>query len=169
MPYELVTNFNQIPILAYPNQSINYQNKSPNQLLEEICAKEGLALPVYTLHTTPGTDQEGKEIGLYMYKVIYKFLLKLVYFKDEKLQFELTLNFTFSDDGEELKTSGDLSDDGKTVNLTLHKWNNSFATEVTKPIELSTNTGERIWVKFKTSADKKNSFRTFHLTIWGEE
>lgn len=31
--------------------------------------KEGLSQPVYTLHTAVGTDQNGKEIGLYMYKV----------------------------------------------------------------------------------------------------
>ena len=91
------------------------------------------------------------------------------YFKDEKLNFDLTFNFTFSEDGEELKTTGNVSDDGKVVNMTLHKWNNSLGTEVTKPIELSTSTGKRIWVKFKTFADKKNSFRSFHLTIWGED
>jgi hypothetical protein len=91
------------------------------------------------------------------------------YFNDEKLKYELTFNFTFSDNGEELKTSGNVSDDGKAVNMTLHKWNHSLATEVSKPIELSTSTGKRIWVKFKTSADKKNSFRSFHITIWGEE
>jgi hypothetical protein len=34
-------------------------------------------------------------------------------FKDEKLNFELTFNFIFSDEGEELMTSGTLSDDGK--------------------------------------------------------
>jgi hypothetical protein len=90
-------------------------------------------------------------------------------FKDEKLKFELTFNFTFSEDGEELKTSGTVSDDGKIINMTLHKWSNSLGIEVTKPIELSTVSGKRIWIKFKTSADKKNSFRSFHLTIWGEE
>ncbi|WP_188050578.1 DUF6864 domain-containing function [Flavobacterium sp. GP15] len=92
-----------------------------------------------------------------------------VFFNDEKLKLEMTINFTFSDDGEELKTSGNFSEDGKTINMTLHKWNNSLGTEVTKPIELSTNIGKRIWIKFKTSADKKLSFRSFHLTIWGEE
>ncbi len=90
-------------------------------------------------------------------------------FKDEKLSFELTFNFIFSDEGEELMTSGTVSDDGKIVTMTLHKWNNSLGTEVTKPIELSTSAGKRIWIKFKTFADKKNSFRSFHLTIWGEE
>jgi len=90
-------------------------------------------------------------------------------FKDEKLTFELTFNFIFSDEGEELTTSGNVSDNGKTVTMTLYKWNNSLGTEVTKPIELSTTTGKRIWIKFKTFAEKKNSLRSFHLTIWGEE
>lgn len=88
---------------------------------------------------------------------------------DAKLNLDLTFNFTFSDDGEELRTSGTFSDDGKIVNITLHKWNNPAGAELTKPIELTTTIGMRVWVKFKTYADKKNSFRSFHLTIWGEE
>ena len=38
-------------------------------MLEEICAKQGLGLPVFTLHTTDGRDVEGREVGLYLYKV----------------------------------------------------------------------------------------------------
>ena len=90
-------------------------------------------------------------------------------FIDEVLKLELTFNFTFSDEGEEFKTSGNFSEDGKIINLTLHKWDNSLGTELTKPIELTTSNGKRIWIKFMTSADKKNSFRSFHITIWGEE
>ena len=91
------------------------------------------------------------------------------YLKDESLQLEQTLNFTFSEGGEELKTSGTVQEDGKIINLTLHKWDSNLGTEVTKPIELSAKNGKRVWVKFKTSANKKASFRSFHLTVWGEE
>lgn len=53
------------------------------KILEEICLKEGFGMPSFTLHTTNGNDQDGKEIGLYMYKVAdnnnkntpYKFLI----------------------------------------------------------------------------------------------
>lgn len=58
--------------------SINTSNLSPNkyptrphtQILEEFCLKEGLAPPIYTLHTTTGKDQEAREINLYLYKVM---------------------------------------------------------------------------------------------------
>ena len=91
------------------------------------------------------------------------------HFTDEKLKFEVTLNYIFSDEGEEYKTTGNVSEDGKTITMTLHKWDNTLGAEVTKPIELSAANGKRIWIKFKTTADKKNLFRSFHLTIWGEE
>lgn len=89
--------------------------------------------------------------------------------KDEPTEIDITLNFDFSDEGKELSTSGNISDDGKILNMTLFQWNNSVAAELTKPIELATLTGKKIWMKFKTSADKKNSFRSFHLTLWVEE
>ncbi|CAF0904721.1 unnamed protein product [Brachionus calyciflorus] len=68
VPYEFLPNYNQIPVLPYPNLP-QYLNKTSVQLLEEICIKEGLNSPIYTLHTTPGTDQDGREIGLFMYKI----------------------------------------------------------------------------------------------------
>jgi hypothetical protein len=89
--------------------------------------------------------------------------------KDDKVILEFTLNITFSDEGKELSTTGNVSEDGKTFNMILHQWDNSMGTELTQPIELATNTGKKIWLKFKTTADKKNSFRSFHLTIWVEE
>lgn len=89
--------------------------------------------------------------------------------KDDIVKLEFTLNITFSDEGKELSTTGKVSDDGKTFDMTLHQWDNSMGTELTQPIELSTSTGKKIWFKFKTTADKKNSFRSFHLTIWVEE
>ncbi len=118
-----------------------------------------------------------KSIDGYKRRVIYNQSVLMVdkedeisfFVKDEKLNYETTFNFDFSNEGEELKTTGTISDDGKTINLTLHKWLNSLGTEVTTPIELSTNIGKRIWVKFRTTAEKKNTFRMFHLTIWGEE
>lgn len=89
--------------------------------------------------------------------------------KDDKIMLEFTLNITFSDEGKELSTSGNASEDGKIFNMILHQWDNSMGTELTQPIELVTNTEKKIWLKFKTTADKKNSFRSFHLTIWIEE
>ncbi|MFD2583406.1 DUF6864 domain-containing function [Pedobacter vanadiisoli] len=91
-------------------------------------------------------------------------------FHDEKLKITLTLNFTFSKDGEPLKTSGNLSEDKKTVNMILYKWDKLEGSEILKPVILTaTQSGKKIWIKFKSSADVKNSFRFFHLTIWGEE
>jgi hypothetical protein len=88
--------------------------------------------------------------------------------KDKDLNFEFNFNVTFSDDGKELSTTGSSSDDGKEINITLHKWQGSVGTELTKPIEYKVN-DKRIWIKFKTTADIKNNFRGFHLTIWGEK
>ena len=39
------------------------------QILDDFCTNESLQAPVYSLHTTSGHDQEGKQIVLYMYKV----------------------------------------------------------------------------------------------------
>ena len=89
--------------------------------------------------------------------------------KDDIDILEFTLNIIFSDEGKELITTGNVSEDGKTLNMILHQWDNSMGTELTQPIELATNNGKKIWLKFKTTADKKNSFRSFHLTIWVEE
>lgn len=47
-----------------------YQAKLPSQILEEICLKDGIPLPIYTLHSTNGKDQEGREIGLFLYKIM---------------------------------------------------------------------------------------------------
>ena len=91
------------------------------------------------------------------------------YFEDESLETELTLNFTFSDSGEALTTSGTIDGNGKVFNMTLYKWDSEVGAEVTKPIEFTTNNGKRIWIKFKTAALKKASMRMFHLTVWGEE
>lgn len=79
-----------------------------------------------------------------------------------------TLNLTFSDKGKEYSTTGDISDDGKFINMTLHKWNNSIATELTKPIALQTKGNKNVWIKFRTAADVKHSFRNVHLTVWIE-
>jgi hypothetical protein len=38
-------------------------------MLEDICSKENFGLPAYTLHTTTGVDSDGKELGLYTYKI----------------------------------------------------------------------------------------------------
>lgn len=35
-----------------------------------MCIKEGIPTPTYTLHTTSGYEPDGKEIGLFMYKVM---------------------------------------------------------------------------------------------------
>jgi hypothetical protein len=38
------------------------------QLLDEICAKDGIPPPSYALHTATSIEQ-GKEVNLFMYKV----------------------------------------------------------------------------------------------------
>ncbi len=85
--------------------------------------------------------------------------------KELNLNFNFTINF--SDDGKELSTSGNVSEDKTEIIMTLHKWQNTQGSEITKPIEFKIQE-KRIWIKFKTAAHLKNNFRNFHLTIWGE-
>ena len=49
--------------------SFEYNSKSPVEILEELCVKENISLPIYTLDTTSGYGPDGKEIGLFIYKV----------------------------------------------------------------------------------------------------
>ena len=53
-------------------QAVNYASsaKSSVQLLEEVCLKEGLPLPIYTLQTSTSKDQEGRDVTLFMCKVM---------------------------------------------------------------------------------------------------
>jgi len=39
------------------------------KILEEYCLNKGISLPIYTLHTAVGHDIDGKETGLFMYRV----------------------------------------------------------------------------------------------------
>lgn len=96
---------------------------------------------------------------------------KLSFFvHDEKTHLEVTINFTFSNEGKKFTTDGHLSPDGKTLDITLHKWDGTFAVENTDPIVMTLErTQKRSWIKFKTSANKEKSFRTFQLTVWVEE
>ena len=89
--------------------------------------------------------------------------------KDSTTPFEFIINIEFSDEGKALSTSGTVLEGGKGINMTLHQWNDSVSTELTQPIEFNTNFNKKVWIKFKTSADKKNSFRSFHLTVWIEQ
>lgn len=89
--------------------------------------------------------------------------------KDDTVKMDITLNFIFSDEGKEMSTTGHISDDQKIFTITLHQWNDAVATEITEPVKLTSDSGKIFWMKFKTSADKKNSFRSFHLTLWIEE
>lgn len=65
----------------------NYKGKKQlyNQILEEFCFKEGLAPPVYTLHTTRGQDQDGKELCLFMYKIMIAGLFNNLHVSSQKL------------------------------------------------------------------------------------
>lgn len=64
---DFYTGVKPVPMLPFNPSGLKY--KPPAKVLEEFCLKEGLAQPVYTLHTTSGKDQEGREIGLFLYKV----------------------------------------------------------------------------------------------------
>jgi hypothetical protein len=86
---------------------------------------------------------------------------------DQKEMLEFTLNITFSDEGKEFSTTGNVSEDGKILDMILYQWDSSMGTELIQPIELAT-AEKKIWLKFKTTSDKKNSFRSFHLTVWLE-
>lgn len=90
-------------------------------------------------------------------------------FKIKDPIFAGTFNFIFSDEGEELKLTGSSSDDGNILNITLHKWDNSLGAEITDPVETVASNQKRIWIKFRTFANKKSSLRSFHLTVWVEE
>ncbi|NQY30913.1 MAG: hypothetical protein HRT69_15775 [Flavobacteriaceae bacterium] len=96
--------------------------------------------------------------------------------KEDVLSFELTepkyeiplkLNFTFSNEGDELTTSGETKDNGSTLNLTLHKWERPNGAELIDPIDFKVD-GVQFWIRFRTAAKSENSFRLFHLTIWKE-
>lgn len=108
-------------------------------------------------------------------KLLYNEFLLLVD-KEDHLSFEIkndglefTINFTFSSNGPENTTSGSVSDDGKVIDMTLYKWESTLGVESTNPIEFTRrNSTKRVWIKFKTSAESLKSFRSFHLTVWGE-
>lgn len=90
--------------------------------------------------------------------------------KDRKSKVDFVINFTFSDTGKERNTEGELSEDGKIINITLHQWEGSPGVEIITPYEYTTvKTKQKIWIKFKTSSNKKYSMRTFHLTVWIKE
>lgn len=89
--------------------------------------------------------------------------------KNETFEIDMKFNFSFSDSGDKYSADGTVTNDGKEVNLILHNWYSSFRAENTKAIELDLKNGKKIWVKYGTSADEKQTFRMFHLTIWGGE
>jgi hypothetical protein len=60
--YDYYSGIKQVPILPF-------KTKTSVEILEEMCLKEGIPQPIYTLHTTSG-QCDGKEIGLFMYKVM---------------------------------------------------------------------------------------------------
>jgi hypothetical protein len=89
---------------------------------------------------------------------------------DHTLELEFTINVSFSDEGDIFTTSGDVSDDGKTWHLILHRWDGDMDVEVTKPIESTTlKDNKKLWLKFKTRSNKKMSYRNFHITLWVQE
>jgi hypothetical protein len=88
--------------------------------------------------------------------------------KNKKFVMDMKFNFSFSDSGDKYSADGALSDDGKEVNLTLNNWYSPFRAENTNAIEFDLKSGHKILVKYGTSADEKQPFRMFHLTIWGE-
>jgi Domain of unknown function (DUF6864) len=87
---------------------------------------------------------------------------------DVKLLMNVTFNFEFSDTGKKYSAEGKISEDGSKVNLTLNNWYSTSRVENTVPMELNLKSGTKLWVKYCTTADEKNSLRLFHLTVWGE-
>ncbi|MFH0893433.1 MAG: hypothetical protein V2A54_03265 [Bacteroidota bacterium] len=89
---------------------------------------------------------------------------------DDKLKMKFQIAFTFCNEGSENSSSGNLSEDKKTINVTLHNWNSSNGVELKKALQYTTaETKKKVWIKYKTWADKKLNFRSFTLTVWGEE
>jgi hypothetical protein len=75
--YDFYSGVKPVPLLPLNMSSFKYNSKSPVEILEELCVKESISPPVYTLHTTSGFGPDGKEIGLFMYKVCnFSFLLR---------------------------------------------------------------------------------------------
>lgn len=59
-----------VPMLPLNTNGFKYPIKAPSQILEEVCLKGAIPPPIYTLHTTGGKDQEGREMALFLYKVM---------------------------------------------------------------------------------------------------
>lgn len=89
--------------------------------------------------------------------------------KDNFSPLGFTINISFSDEGEQFTTTGDVVDDGKTWNINLHKWDGPDEIELTNPIEGTNSSGKKIWLKFKTKSNREKGYRSFHITLWIEE
>ncbi|WP_256013119.1 DUF6864 domain-containing function [Desertivirga xinjiangensis] len=86
------------------------------------------------------------------------------------LEGELNLNivFEFSDEGKEYTASGGIVTNNE-FKVVLHNWYHDHGVENTMPVSLKLKNGKSIWIKYRTSGTKANSFRRFHLTVWMEE
>jgi len=86
--------------------------------------------------------------------------------QDLEIPVDFTLHVSFSEDGKEHSTFGNISEDNKALHLTLYKWNDQLGVELLEPMWISTQSGEKIWLKLRTYADKKHSFRRVHVSVW---
>jgi hypothetical protein len=91
-----------------------------------------------------------------------------VYMSDVPTDETLTFNFTFSDEGSPLTTTGSISKDGNSLEITLHKWNDRNGVYIIKPFELKTTNGKLIWLMISVKFIDSTNTRIFHLSIWGE-
>ena len=89
---------------------------------------------------------------------------------DDVLNEHLTFNFKFGPPTQvPLSTTGDISPDGNTINMTFNDWNEPSGISFVKPIELKTIIGKTIWIQANVSLSAGSKTRIFHLSIWGEE
>jgi hypothetical protein len=80
---------------------------------------------------------------------------------------QLDFKFTFRDEGEKYSAEGKINDDGHTVELVLNNWYADTKIENVQPIEIPLENGKKIWVKYGTISNEKESFRLLYFSVWG--
>jgi hypothetical protein len=97
--------------------------------------------------------------------------------KSDKLVFDIStdivtfaLEFIFTEEGEEFAGDSKVSDDGRVLTLTLHKWEHSSPLENTAPIVFPTNSNSHLlYLKYSSYSHPTLNQRTFNVSLWAEK
>jgi hypothetical protein len=121
--------------------------------------------------TTSARGPDGtKRILVFNKSVILVDSHDVVSFAIEDPALMLTLNYTLSDEGDPLAAEVKLSEDGATLDNTLHKWESPLGVENLSPMVFTRRRDQkRIWIKHRVYATPEHKFRTLHVSIWVEE